>query len=154
MKTSLLDLDKTSEYFRICPYCHYQFMASHMSRVFCSDKCGDDFNNSKKRHNYQTLYHTNTDERVDLTNRFSPIQNFELKIKENLKILDQFTIDPDHGSYFNFEYLENLGFDFNYYSGRQKILDTPDKFKIQIGKYQISRPTFETTLIETLILQP
>ena len=42
-------LNRESNHYRRCPNCDIELMANHGNRKFCSDKCGDDYNNRGKQ---------------------------------------------------------------------------------------------------------
>jgi predicted nucleic acid-binding Zn ribbon protein len=75
-------IDKRSEYFRICPYCEIEFMADHMSTKFCSETCGDCYNNAKKRFNRndsrgKELVSTADSKEPKLVDTTSPVKAFK-----------------------------------------------------------------------------
>lgn len=49
IKDSSFKLDPTSDRYRVCPNDGVEFMAKHGSKIYCSDKCADDFHNKKKK---------------------------------------------------------------------------------------------------------
>ena len=150
MSQSTNNLDKTSEYYRICPYCREEFMADHMSRDFCDEDCGNKFNNRKKRLN-RTRMNKVSQEIVSLENNsINSERNFGDHVSRNIYILHQLSIDPDFGSTLSYEYLESIGFDFNYFNNRIPVNPNLNKFKIEIGPFSISRIKYNLAHIETI----
>lgn len=144
------EIDKTSEYFRICPQCDKEFMADHMARKFCDEKCGDDYNNSKKR----LLPKLDVNQVNNIAEPINQLENkprhIEGSLAENLKILDSLTIDQDNGTYFHLEELDNKGFDFSKFGGRGKLYNIAKEFNchfLQIGLYRLCLTEFSTLLI-------
>jgi ribosomal protein S27AE len=141
-------IDKTSEYYRICPYCSKKFMADHMNRKFCSDSCGDNFNNAKKRFSHLFVNKPN----VYL--REKGVENFPLNeqgVSRNIIILDAFDIDSENGKYCYLEDLDALGFDFDAFSYRGKLFNVAPEYNchfLQFGLYRI----FLTDVSEILIV--
>lgn len=144
MLQSSIDLDKTSEYYRICPYCKEEFMADHMSREYCNDQCGDNFNNRKKR------LAKRINGEIDLkspTITHSTI-GFEEKIQSNINILNHFNIDKENGIDLPLETLDELGYDTNYFSGRHAIENSTIFYRLTVGPYTIYRKSHRTVHIE------
>ena len=149
MSKSTNSLDKRSEYYRICPFCKEEFMADHMSREFCDDQCGDDFNNRKKRldrRKNMASHELGSQENNHVNNG----SNFVDHVSRNIYILHQLSIDPDFGSTLSYEYLESIGFDFNYFNNRIPVKPNLNKFKIEIGPFSISRIKYNLAHIETI----
>lgn len=44
-----IPIDKTSENYRCCPKCSFEFMADDLKQDFCCEWCHDQFNNDKQR---------------------------------------------------------------------------------------------------------
>ena len=149
MSQSTNNLDKTSEYYRICPYCREEFMADHMSRDFCDEDCGNKFNNRKKR--LDRRKNMASHEIVSLeNNNINSERNFGDQLSRNIYILHQLSIDPDFGSTLSYEYLESIGFNFNYFNNRIPVKPNLNKFKIEIGPFSISRIKYNLAHIETI----
>jgi ribosomal protein S27AE len=144
MLQSSIDLDKTSEYYRICPYCKEEFMADHMSREYCNDKCGDNFNNRKKR--LVKRINGKLDSSSPTTTH-STI-GFEEKIQSNINILNQFKIDKENGIDLPLETLDELGYDSNYFSGRHEIENSTIFYRLTVGSYTICRKSHRKVHIE------
>lgn len=144
---------KTSEYYRICPQCTKEFMADHMSRKFCSDKCGDDYNNAKKRLFPETeasiieeLPETSNLVDVQIVSPTAPSGSTE----NNLRILNSLPIDPYEGSYFHLEELDAKGFDFTKYAGKGKLHNISSEYNchfLQIGVYRLFLVEYSHVLI-------
>jgi hypothetical protein len=142
-------LDKTSEYYRECPQCFAEFMAHHMSQKFCSDKCGDDFNNAKKRLAHLALDNDKSQIAQD-SKATLPSQIDQTPLQKNLRVLRSLYIDPINGSYFHLEDLDEKGFDFTAIAGKGKLHNIPTEYNchfVQIGEYRIFRVEFSTVLI-------
>jgi ribosomal protein S27AE len=150
MSKSTNNLDKTSEYYRVCPYCRAEFMAEHMSREYCDEDCGNKFNNRKKRLN-RTKMNMVSQEIVSLENNsINSERNFGDQISRNIYILHQLSIDPDFGSIVSYDYLVSIGFNFNYINNRIPVKPNLNKFKIEIGPFSISRYKYNLAHIETI----
>ena len=149
MSQSTNNLDKTSEYYRICPYCREEFMADHMSRDFCDEDCGNKFNNRKKRLD-RRKNKANHEIGSQENNHVNNGSNFGDHVSRNIYILHQLSIDPDFGSTLSYEYLESIGFDFNYFNNRIPVKPNLNKFKIEIGPFSISRIKYNLAHIETI----
>ena len=140
-------IDKTSEYFRICPMCKTEFMANDMRTKFCNEKCGDDFNNSKKRLAKLSI-ETISDQKVPETKDTKPITISPLE--KNNRILNSLDIDPINGSYFHLEELASKGYDFGAFAGRGKLYNIPTDNNchfLQVGEYRIYLVEFSHCLI-------
>ena len=149
MSQSTNNLDKTSEYYRICPYCREEFMAEHMSREFCDEDCGNKFNNRKKRlDRRKNLASHEIDSQAK--NNMNNGRNFEDMINQNIYVLYQLSIDPHFGSIVSYEYLDSIGFNFNYINNRIPVKPNLNKFKIEIGPFSISRYKYNLARIETI----
>ena len=149
MSQSTNTLDKTSEYYRICPYCKEEFMADHMSREYCDEDCGNKFNNRKKRLNRRknmASHELGSQE----NNSISTESNFGDYVSQNIYILHQLSIDPEFGSIVSYEYLDSIGFNFNYINNRIPVKPNLNKFKIEIGPFSISRIQYNLAHIETI----
>jgi ribosomal protein S27AE len=90
-------IDKTSEYYRICPFCDLEFMAHHMNQKYCCAKCGDDYNNAKKRFN--RIYNAHNDKKTIAENNNINIalalkKNDTVTVEENKKI--NISVDVDN----------------------------------------------------------
>ena len=47
----LYKLNPESDRYRICKNCGTELMASHRTRIYCDDKCSDEYHNAQKRYN-------------------------------------------------------------------------------------------------------
>jgi hypothetical protein len=142
-------LDKTSEYYRECPQCFEEFMADHMSQKFCNDKCGDDFNNAKKRLAHHSI-NNDKSQIIQDSKAIITTQSDQTPLQKNLSVLRSFFIDPINGSYFHLEDLDEKGFDFTAVAGKGKLHNIPTEYNshfIQIGEYRIFRVEFSNVLI-------
>jgi ribosomal protein S27AE len=150
MSLSTNTLDKTSEYYRICPYCREEFMADHMSREYCNDDCGNNFNNRIKRLNKRklNLRSPNIDESIKRSNNTD--RSFEDQLNRNICILYELSIDPELGAFISYEYLDTIGLDINYFSNRIPVKNTLNNYKIQMGSFSISRTKQRIAHIETI----
>jgi hypothetical protein len=145
-------LNPNSDRYRVCPFDKVEFMADHRSRIFCSDKCADDYHNQKKREghtfNKKTVSFPTSIKQFPITEpqKKEPIN----KVRNNESILDKLKIDPVEGSIFHIDWLRSNGFDFNAFDGRKKIIDEEsylEYYLIEIGKYQLTRVEYAEILI-------
>jgi hypothetical protein len=124
-------------------------MADHMNRDYCNDQCGDDFNNRKKRlDRRKNLASHEIDSQAK--NNMNNGRNFEDMINQNIYVLYQLSIDPHFGSIVSYEYLDSIGFNFNYINNRIPVKPNLNKFKIEIGPFSISRFKYNLARIETI----
>jgi hypothetical protein len=144
------NIDKTSEYYRICPFCKTEFMADHMSREYCNDDCGNKFNNRKKRLNKNKLKIGVNEKEFHVKSNLNSERNFEDMINQNISILYQLSIDPKFGSIVSYDYLDSIGFNFNYFNNRIPVKNNLNKFKIEIGPFSISRTSYNQARIQTI----
>jgi hypothetical protein len=143
-------LDKTSEYYRICLYCNTEFMADHMSREYCNDQCGDDFNNRKKRLDRRKIKTAGMTINAQVKSNFNTERNFEDIVNRNIYILHQLSIDSELGSIVSYEYLDRIGFNFNCFNNRTPVKNNLNKYKIEIGPFSISRTKYKLAHIEII----
>jgi hypothetical protein len=140
-------LDPESERYRICLNCGIEFMTDHLSRIFCNDKCTDDFHNRKKRDAH--LHGMEADE-SSLVSVVDPPKNPSAGLINNMKILDALPIDKEEGSVFHVEQLDQLGLNLNYFSGRGKLYNINPELGchfLQVGYYRLYRLSFSEFLI-------
>ena len=138
-------IDPTSERYRKCPNCHKEFITNHLSRIYCTDYCADDYHNRKKRllkkrREEQNIYNLKHDQIISDAN-----------LAKNIKILDELEIDTQNGSIYHIEQLEAIGLNLSYYSGRAKLQNINDELGshfVQIGLYRIFRIEYSTLLIK------
>jgi hypothetical protein len=124
-------------------------MADHMTRDYCNDQCGDDFNNRKKRlDRRKNLASHEIDSQAK--NNMNNGRNFEDMINQNIYVLYQLSIDPHFGSIVSYEYLDSIGLNFNYINNRIPVKPNLNKFKIEIGPFSISRYKYNLAHIETI----
>ena len=50
-----IPIDKTSENYRCCPKCSFEFMADDLKQDYCCEWCHDQFNNDKQRERTKEL---------------------------------------------------------------------------------------------------
>lgn len=144
---NFLELDKTSEYFRICPYCKVEFMANHMSREYCSEKCGDLYNNKlkrlrKKKYNSQSALNND----YPLNQKLKLGSDFNSKLQLNISILNSICNPCINETLRSFNFLHSLGFDFNVFESKAKLDEI--RSAIIVGPYILKRQEFETIKIE------
>lgn len=162
-KKSVFKLDRKSDRFRICPQCKVEHMITHRGRDFCSDKCGDDYNNENKRLQKQSAavvpqleimipdallprfqdIITNVklnDDEIPKTESTSPSRQWQIQLDSNINILDTLTIHATEGSHFQIEDLVQRDFNFFVYSDQAKLHNLPDGHQCQylaFGKFKI-----------------
>ena len=78
-----------------CKYCN-STLQGRSDKKFCDNQCRNSFNNIKKRKNEKLITETNK------------------TLRRNRKILKQF--NPEGKTTIKKEYLEKMGFDFNYHT--------------------------------------
>ena len=153
---SAYKMDRTSIRYRKCPNDGHEFMTDNLGRIYCSDKCADEFNNQKKRDAENKLLEeakaiiaspavpqTQTQSEVPLD-----------KARQNIKIIDTLTIHPAKGSVFNIDWLYSKGIDFSAYNGRGVLYNIDSSHNchfIQIGNYRLFRVEFSEVLIKKII---
>ena len=140
-------LDPESERYRICLNCGIEFMTDHLNRIFCNDKCTDEFHNRKKRN--AQLNGMEADE-SSLVSVVDPPKNPSAGLVNNMKILDALPIDKEEGSVFHVEQLDQLGLNLNYFSGRGKLYNINPELGchfLQMGYYRLYRLSFSEILI-------
>jgi hypothetical protein len=125
-------------------------MADHMSTEYCDEDCGNKFNNRKKRLNKNKLKIGVNEIEFQVKSNLNSERNFEDMINQNIYILYQLSIDPKFGSTLSYEYLESIGFDFNYFNKRIPVSTNLNKYKIEIGPFSISRTQYNLARIETI----
>ena len=167
---SIYKLNPDSDRYRICKYCDTEFMTSHRSRIFCDDKCSDEYHNAHKRYErdmkklndeiekQQKLEVSEEliEETIETIVEESIDETVEAKLKSNLSILESLIVAKDGTKYY-FEVLESYGFDFNYYNGRGKLFNIDpihNSHFIQVGTFRLCRVEYSEILITNLINKP
>jgi hypothetical protein len=125
-------------------------MADHMSTEYCDEDCGNKFNNRKKRLNKNKLKIGVNEKEFQVKSNLNSEHNFEDMINQNIYVLYQLSIDPHFGSIVSYEYLDSIGFNFNYINNRIPVKPNLNKFKIEIGPFSISRFKYNLARIETI----
>ena len=146
MKKTFSIIDKTSEYFRICPYCKVEFMASHMSRDYCSDTCGDMYNNRLKRlrKSYNSL---NVSNAYYPLNQIPNVQNdFNTQLQLNISLLDKIWNPASKVTFRSINFLDSIGLDFTVFESKTKLDEL--RSEIKMGPYILKRQELETIKIE------
>ena len=139
-------IDTRSEYFRICPYCEIEFMADHMSTKFCSETCGDCYNNAKKRFN-----RSDSGGKEVVSKPGSEM--LDRKIEANISILNTLIANPNRDNYFTPEFLIKQAFDFDGINGRTSIVGhNTGQFMLRVGPYRITRTEKNNLCIKSLKL--
>ncbi len=155
MKTKAIrKLNPESDRYRICPECKIPFMTEHRGRDFHPGKCADDYNNRKKKLAKQAQEMSspvNTEEILNapevatvnspMANKvINPVDsNISLSIKSAVTreelILSQLLTGKKELE-INWEYISQLGFDFNAYDSIEKLPHCELK-KANYGNYSI-----------------
>lgn len=155
-KKSPYKMDPKSDRYRQCPNDGVEFMAEHRSEKFCCDKCADEFHNQKKR-NAENKLIEEAKAIIASPKALEPQAEYDLpldKVKQNVKIIDDLTLDPTKGSVFNIDWLYSIGIDFNAYNGRGILYNIDSSHNchfIQIGNYRLFRVEFSEVLIKKII---
>ncbi len=127
------ELDSNSDYYRVCPFCHMEFMADHRRRKFCSDKCGDKYNNRLKELNAAIV----PPDIPKVETVISPSDGKITITKQCEDILWNCDI-PTEGKRISIKYLINNKFDFGGYISKIKSTKYKDGFSAEYGPFIMS----------------
>ena len=152
-----MKLNPESDRYRICPECKIHFMADHRSRDFHNDKCGDDYNNRKKKlkkqaaeiHNLQEAENAKQEQNA-LTEVIinQSIESKKDEIVNSVKAsMEKTFVNKHENILFNIlrgqkqtevstAYMTGLGLDLNAYDSREKLPHC-DLYKLTFGNYSI-----------------
>lgn len=155
-------LDSTSNRYRICPNDGVEFMASHRSRLFCCDKCTDEFHNKRKRDELTNCdsasiisaepINDTSEKNIQDKNRASEIGEFA-KVEENVKILNTLELKGEE-SVFSMDWLDSIGLNFDAFNGRQKLYNINERldcYGLIMGPYRLYRIGFSDVLVKKMI---
>lgn len=139
-------VDRSSRYYRVCKECNMEFLANHMTREFCTDKCADDYHNQLKSNLNKAFEILNLKSNFEKLNK-ARIAEIE---KQNIAKLEVFEINHITGSVFSEEELINGGLNFNGIS--KKIIaghndDGVEQSILIIGKYVLFHKTDRNIVI-------
>jgi hypothetical protein len=142
-------------------------MATHRTRIYCDDKCSDEYHNAQKRYNrdmkklneeidkqqklegseelIEEMIETKVEETIE--------ESDETIIKSNISILESLNVDVD-GTEYEIEVLDSYGFQFNHYNGRGQLFNIDPSLNChftQVGTFRLNRVKFSKILITNLI---
>lgn len=163
----LYKLNPESDRYRICKNCGTELMATHRTRIYCDDKCSDEYHNAKKRYNrdmkklneeidkQQQLEASEEliEETIESTVEETIKESDETIIKSNISILESLNIDVE-GTEYEIEVLDSYGFQFNHYNGRGQLFNIDPSLNChftQVGTFRLCRVKFSKILITNLI---
>ena len=171
----LYKLNPESDRYRICKNCGTELMATHRTRIYCDDKCSDEYHNAQKRYNrdmkklneeieketLESLKNSNeeipnesiNETTIDETSATVVVEPDETILNSNMSILESLNIHKK-GSYYSIESLHSYGFKFSHYSGRGELFNIDSKHNchfIQVGNFRLYRVSYSTLLIINLI---
>lgn len=164
---SIYKLNPDSDRYRICKYCDTEFMTSHRSRIFCDDKCSDEYHNALKRYDrdmkklddeiekQQKLEVSEEliEEAIETPHEETINETDESILRSNISILESLNV-PIKGTYYTVEALDTYGFKFSHFSGRGQLFNIDSNKNchfIQVGSYRLYRVGFSIILIINLI---
>jgi ribosomal protein S27AE len=154
-------MDKNSDRYRVCPNDGVEFMASHRTRIYCSDQCADEHHNLKKKAEVEYDMMTEIKNALSasapekILQSSQPINELPIdKVEANIKIIESLHLDPINGSDFNMDWLASLGYDFSVFSGRGILYNIDPILNchfMQIGSYRLFRGEYSRILIVKII---
>jgi len=125
-------------------------MVAHRGQDFCSPKCADDYHNRAKKLARQAEIILADSSLVSDIEEIKPKAVSQENLSKNIEILNGLPVDPKKGLYYEMQYLHDLGYDFNSYSGIYMLHNIPEKYKcqfVQVGQYRIYRVDYTVILI-------
>jgi hypothetical protein len=163
----LYKLNPESDRYRICKNCETELMASHRTRIFCDDKCSDEYHNALKRYDrdmkklneeidkQQQLEASEEliEETIETTLLETIEESDETIIKSNISILESLNVDVN-GTEYEVEVLDSYGFQFNHYNGRGQLFNIDPSLNChftQVGTFRLCRVKYSRILITNLI---
>lgn len=157
-----LALDPLSDRYRVCrnPECRTPFMAKNRGRDYCCDKCADTHYNFMREYiklnNYGAGKIVREEENKTLPPiaqalpNYKPDHEWQTAFNNNLKILNDLSLDPIMGSKFNIDAMVGLGFNFFIHSSRVVLHNIEAKYNAHyliIGDFRIYFTERNTVLI-------
>ena len=163
----LYKLNPESDRYRICKNCETELMASHRTRIFCDDKCSDEYHNALKRYNrdmkklndeiekQQKLEVSEEliEETIETTVEETINETDETILKSNISILESLNVAVN-GTEYEVEVLDSYGFQFNHYNGRGQLFNIDPTLNChftQVGTFRLCRVKYSKILITNLI---
>ena len=164
---SIYKLNPDSDRYRICKYCDTEFMTSHRSRIFCDDKCSDEYHNAHKRYErdmkklndviekQQKLEVSEEliEETIETIVEETINETDEAILKSNISILESLNVAVN-GTEYEVEVLDSYGFQFNHYNGRGQLFNIDPTLNChftQVGTFRLCRVKYSKILITNLI---
>ena len=164
---SIYKLNPDSDRYRICKYCDTEFMTSHRSRIFCDDKCSDEYHNALKRYDrdmkklndeiekQQKLEVSEEliEETIETIVEETINETDEAILKSNISILESLNVAVN-GTEYEVEVLDSYGFQFNHYNGRGQLFNIDPTLNChftQVGTFRLCRVKYSKILITNLI---
>jgi hypothetical protein len=123
MKKSVYKLDPTSDRYRVCPNpeCEKKHMVTHRGKDYCSNECADTDYNRKRRltnhvvsmlSNGGTIGSIQKEQQAVTVNKELSDEEWKVKMKANMDILNQLEIDPEEGTIFGIQDILDKGVAF------------------------------------------
>ena len=164
---SIYKLNPDSDRYRNCKYCDTEFMTSHRTRIFCDDKCSDEYHNALKRYNrdmkklngeiekQQKLEVSEEliEETIETIVEETINETDEAILKSNISILESLNVAVN-GTEYEVEVLDSYGFQFNHYNGRGQLFNIDPTLNChftQVGTFRLCRVKYSRILITNLI---
>jgi ribosomal protein S27AE len=127
------ELDPNSDHYRICPECGEELMVNHGNRDYCDNKCGNYFNNRKKKLKKlcePSLIPKNVPE-------IKPTEKLLVGLERNLNTLWGCHIPPE-GKRVAMQHLDDKAFDFKAYTSKIVSTDRRVGNKVEYGPFIMS----------------
>ncbi len=164
---SIYKLNPDSDRYRICKYCDTEFMTSHRSRIFCDDKCSDEYHNAHKRYErdmkklndeiekQQKLEVSEEliEETIETIVEESINETDEAILKSNISILESLNVAVN-GTGYTVEALDSYGYKMSHFSGRGQLFNIDSNKNchfLQVGNFRLCRVEYSKILITNLI---
>ena len=164
---SIYKLNPDSDRYRICKYCDTEFMTSHRSRIFCDDKCSDEYHNAHKRYERDMkklndeiekqkqleVSEELIEETIETIVEETINETDEAILKSNISILESLNVAVN-GTEYEVEVLDSYGFKFNHYNGRGQLFNIDPTLNChftQVGTFRLCRVKYSKILITNLI---
>jgi ribosomal protein S27AE len=147
-----IPLDITSNRYRCCPNCLYEFMAEDLKEKYCCDKCRYDFNNELKTLASEAVLADPVEEGSDLSvlQPEHTIVNKETILENNVANLWELFEKKGREYYISFAEMVRKGIDLSVNNGQGELYNTSEsancKFLI-IGPFHIFRVSLDVALI-------
>jgi hypothetical protein len=171
----LYKLNPESDRYRICKNCATELMASHRTRIFCDDKCSDEYHNAHKRYerdmkklndeidkqqqleaSEELIEETNQviiEETIETTVEETINETDEAILKSNISILESLNV-AENGTGYTVEALDSYGYKMSHFSGRGQLFNIDSNKNchfLQVGNFRLCRVEYSKILITNLI---